>query len=397
MRAINLANALVRHGHEVVLWSSAFYHTEKKHRSRQFTSLRVSDRLTVNLIPSPGYSRNIGVGRLWDHAAMAIHLRSLLAKDEFPLPDVAFVGFPPIETSLVMLTWLSKRGVPSVIDVKDQWPSLFLEKVPGGLKPLATLVLAPYFSMAKRSMQKATAFCSMSRSYLDWMARFSGRPLSAKDMVVPLSTPRLTMTEDQIRDARDWWQKRGVDLRSKRRFFFVGTFMSVFDFTGIRDAARRFNSEGIDCQFVLCGEGGNASEIREVMSGLPNVVFPGWVEAPQVVALAASVSGCLVPYKNIENFTLNLPNKVIDAFALGVPILTALEGELRALIDDKRIGLFCEGGGGDQYFQAMKFVLDHPEEQREMADRCLALYDAHFSCEKVYDQLVSSLKQLAKR
>ena len=32
MRAMNLANALVAAGHKVVLWSSSFYHQEKRHR-----------------------------------------------------------------------------------------------------------------------------------------------------------------------------------------------------------------------------------------------------------------------------------------------------------------------------------------------------------------------------
>lgn len=394
MRAINLTNALLRHGHEVVLWSSAFYHSEKRHRALQFRTIRMSEQLTINLVPSPGYSRNIGIGRLWDHAVMALNLRRQLKREHFALPDVAFIGFPPIETSLVMLEWLSRQGVPAVIDVKDQWPSLFLEKIPTRLKPAAAVLLAPYFCMAKRAMRIASAFCSMSKGYLDWMAQFSGRPLSAGDMVIPLSTPRLRLNHESFEQARQWWQSQGVDLDSTRRFFFVGTFMSVFDFSGIRDAARRFLDEGIECQFVLCGEGGNSTEIRAMMADLSNVVFPGWVQQSQASALAASSVGCLIPYKNIENFTLNIPNKVIDAFSLGAPIVTSLRGELSALIENEGVGVFCEGQDG--YYHAMKRLLDDPEARGAMSLRCLALYDSRFSCETVYDQLVTNLGAMSR-
>ena len=36
MRAMNLANELVKAGHRVILWSSAFSHQAKKHRSRVY-------------------------------------------------------------------------------------------------------------------------------------------------------------------------------------------------------------------------------------------------------------------------------------------------------------------------------------------------------------------------
>ena len=42
MRAMNLANALVDKGHKVILWSSAFYHQKKTHRSKGFKKIFVN-------------------------------------------------------------------------------------------------------------------------------------------------------------------------------------------------------------------------------------------------------------------------------------------------------------------------------------------------------------------
>ena len=106
MHAMNLANSLVGASYHVVLWSSAFFHQEKQHRSRQPKKIAVSDRLEIRLIPIAGYQRNTGLDRLWDHAQLAYNLNTLLKEVTSP-PDVAFIGYPPIEMAAVMARWLN--------------------------------------------------------------------------------------------------------------------------------------------------------------------------------------------------------------------------------------------------------------------------------------------------
>ena len=78
MRAMNLADALTQAGHEVLLWSSVFFHQEKRHRTGGAQSIEISDRLTIRLVPSRGYSRNLGLGRLADHAQLGHNLFTAL-------------------------------------------------------------------------------------------------------------------------------------------------------------------------------------------------------------------------------------------------------------------------------------------------------------------------------
>lgn len=394
MRAVNLANSLVLRGHEVVLWSSAFFHQEKRHRCREFQSLVVSAKLTINLIPSRGYTRNIGIGRLFDHAQLARNLSRLLNSGTFEPPDIAFVGYPPIETAAVMLRWLRMRGVPSVIDVKDQWPSLFLEPFPNAMRPLVRMALAPYFYFARRALRDATAFCSMSRGYLEWMSAFSGRSLREDDMVIPLTAPSLTVSPNDLVSANDWWAERGVSRSNKRRFSFVGSLSPAFDFSLIRDVAARFQNEGVDCQFVICGDGGAAHEIRTMMEGLSNVIFPGWIDAPKIEALALCSSGSLAPYKNTSNFIYNVPNKIFDSFSHCLPIVTTLTGEVRRLLEAEKTGFYVDTLQGA--YEIMIRLLNDDAFRSEVAERAGNLYRRKFSCEEVYCGLAINLEKLGK-
>jgi len=95
MRAMNLSNKLVESGHEVVLFSSAFSHQKKEHRTKNYKIHKVNNNLEIRLIPSCGYKKHIGLGRLIDHAQMAWNLREILKREKTP-PDIVFIGYPPI-------------------------------------------------------------------------------------------------------------------------------------------------------------------------------------------------------------------------------------------------------------------------------------------------------------
>ena len=63
MRAMNLSHYLVNKGHNVVLWSSAFHHRDKRHRSKDYKIYNISENYQIRLIPSPGYKKNISFKR----------------------------------------------------------------------------------------------------------------------------------------------------------------------------------------------------------------------------------------------------------------------------------------------------------------------------------------------
>lgn len=395
MRSMNLANALVDAGHSVTLWSSAFYHQEKRHRTHEFQKIRINDLLEIRLVPSRGYKRNIGPGRLIDHAGLALNLKKILAREDV-VPDVAFVGYPPIEFAFVAVKWLKSRGVPAMLDAKDQWPLIFIEPFPKKIQPLARLVFSPYFYLGRKVMREASAFCTMAHGFLDWMYEFSGRAVFPMDCVVPLSPMQQRLSEQSIVEAKDWWKERGVINDGRKRFFFVGSLSQAFDFTPLIDAARLALEAGENWQFVICGDGAKTKQISDGFSGLSNVVFSGWVDRPQVVALANISLAGLAPYRNTEDFTKSIPNKVIDYLFLGKPIVSPLEGEVKALIERHGVGVVYSRTKHNELFDVLKKLCKDDSNVARMAGNALKTYIEHFSGEKVYQGLVAKLVELSQ-
>ncbi len=395
MRAMNLSNKLVEAGHNVVLWSSSFYHQEKRHRSKNECSIRISDNLEIRLIPSMGYKRNIGLKRLADHAQMAYHLKKKL-KREKKFPDVVFIGYPPIETAAVISRWCKKNNIPSLLDVKDQWPTFFIDKLPESLKVIGKAILWPYFYLAKRTMNDVTGISTMTNGYLSWICEFSGRTQTETDGIFSLTTPVGEVTDNQLKEARRWWDIHRVKDDGRYRVCFVGSLSPAFDFKPVREAAMKLNSKKNFCEFIICGDGASADEIMTMMSGLPNVVFPGWIDRPKIETLAERCQGFLAPYLNVDNFTQNLPNKIIDALSLGLPILSPLQGETATLIDEYGVGLRYGTDTGKKLSDCIIMLIQKSQLQKKLSKNALQLYKKNYAFEIVYGNLVHHLENMVK-
>lgn len=394
MRAMNLANALVAAGHRAVVWSSAFSHQDKRHRSREAERTVVSENLQYRLIPSPGYHRNIGLGRLWDHAVLAANLQRMLRK-EVELPDACFIGYPPIETASVMARWLKKRSVPTLLDVKDQWPTLFLASVPRSYESIGKAILSPYFLSARQAMRDATAISAMTESFLEWALSFAQRSRTARDIVVPLTSPRNESSEADLIEAIDWWAARGVVNDGRARFCFVGSHTRSFDFAPVAAAARKLAEKHTPCDLIIAGTGEASIDWQSAAAGLPNVKFPGWVNPAQARVLADLSSGYLAPYISSDDFDMSVPNKVIDALSLGLPIVTPLRGEVAGLISEFGIGMRYGTDSNQTLYECLAVLIGDRPLQHQMSRNARALYDERFSYEKVYGDAVAHLERLA--
>ena len=396
MRAINLSNALVNSGHKVILWSSAFHHQEKYHRSNTIKSIKLTNNLEIRLIPSRGYSRNIGIERLIDHAQLAFSLKKMLNNTE-TFPDVVFIGYPPIETAVFMVKWLKKRGIPCLLDIKDQWPVLFLNAVPTSLRFLGHIVFWPYFYLARRVMREVTGLSSMSNSFLDWALEFSGRERSDMDEIFPLTSPLGRISQLQLERARKWWDSQGILDDGRLRFCFVGSHSPAFDFKPIQKAAKMLSTTALQCEFVICGDGELTKDLKNMMKGLENVKFPGWIDHPKIEVLAERSFCAIAPYINIENFTRNIPNKIIDALSLGLPILSSLEGEVASLIKKNGIGMSYSTNDDNTLLNCIETLIHNPELHKTMSQQARELYAKRFSYDIVYSRLVKHLELMARK
>lgn len=387
MRAVNLSNKLVEAGHNVVLFSSAFSHQEKKHRSKKYKIYKISKSLEIRLIPSCGYKKHIGLKRLFDHFQLAWNLRKLL-KEEKNIPDIAFIGYPPIETAFIMSAWLKVKEIPCVLDVKDLWPSMFVNAFPKIIRPLAKVIFYPYFYLAKKTINNVSGISAMAPAFLDWVLNFAKRKPNDNNMVFRLTSPIDEVSKLELSSAKKWWYRQGVDEKM-HKFCFIGTFSTAFDFEQIYYTAKKLNN----CQFILCGDGPCLDSTKLMMQDLNNVIFTGWIDRVKIKSLAKVSIASLAPYKNIDNFIFNTPNKIIDSLSLGLPILTPLEGEVANLIRKYKVGFNYKNAY--ELENSINALICDKKIQKNISNNAKKLYQNEFEFNKVYDDFVKYLEKMS--
>ena len=388
MRATNLSNKLIEKGHKVILWSSAFSHQGKEHRVENYKKFKVNENLEIRLIPSCGYKKNISIKRLIDHAQLAYNLRKLLKREECQ-PDVAFLGFPPIEVNFVMSNWLNQRRVPFIVDVKDLWPDVFIENLFGWKRRVAKSILFPYFFATRNIYNQATGITSITDKFLEHIEMFSNRESNRLNRVFPLVSD-LTLSNNNLNLVGAWWDGIGVYNDDTFRVVYVGNLSSNVDLTEIKKSAQLFKKRNIKIQFVICGKGDYLQVFKDMMRDMDNVIFPGWIDKEKATVLADRSNAWLIPYVNKENFKLSLPNKTFDALYFGIPLFSSLEGEVKKLITENEIGMFY-----DQVKTLDMCILDLLHDSKlwmKMSSNARDLYDRKFEFNKVYDGLVEHLE-----
>ena len=393
MRAMNLANTLVTKGHNVVIWSSGFYHQKKIQRAKLYKKIFISKKLEIRLIPSPGYKKNISIQRLFDHFKLAYNLKKKLDVEK-NLPDVAFVGYPPIETAFIMTNWLKKKKIPYLLDIKDQWPLIFIESVPKILQPLIQLILSPYFFIAKKTFKDSPGICAMSKSFVDWSLNFSNRRKSKFDIVTPLTSPYNKLNSLEMKQASLWWAKKGLVQNKVFRIIFIGSFSRIFDFDFIFNVANHFLKKDINCEFVFCGDGEFKENFKIKSKNFSNIKVMDWIDLPRAIALSKISSAFIAPYKNKTDFMKSIPNKIIDAIKFGIPLLSPLKGEVEDLIKKNKIGFVYY----DQksLVKAICILINNENLHKKISNNAKKLYQDKFEFNKVYGRLIKNLENLKK-
>ena len=148
----------------------------------------------------------------------------------------------------------------------------------------------------------------------------------------------------------------------------------------------------IACEFILCGDGERGNELRLIAEDHDNVRIVGWIDRPAIKALSLISNAAIAPYKSTHDFTISVPNKIIDSLMLGLPILSPLRGEVGTLISEYNVG-FTYRDSLDLCECISSLIADN-ELQKRMSDNAKSLYESKFEFDSVYDGLVEHLGNL---
>jgi len=149
--------------------------------------------------------------------------------------------------------------------------------------------------------------------------------------------------------------------------------------------------------FHILGSGSNLSECEKLSAKykLKNVLFYGRLPIEEMSEYYRRASAMLVTLKDSKSFSCTLPSKVQTYMAAARPIIGAVNGETRRVIEESGCGFCCASGDYQGLADIIiKFCKD--KRKKEMAAKSRAYYDRFFSKERFMNALESALAELGE-
>jgi colanic acid/amylovoran biosynthesis glycosyltransferase len=145
------------------------------------------------------------------------------------------------------------------------------------------------------------------------------------------------------------------------RFVCVGRFSQEKAQLVLVAAARRLRDAGIRFELVLAGDGPMRSIVEEEIrcAGLQNhITITGWVTGEQVRAEICAARALVLP-----SFMENLPVVIIEAMALGRPVISSCVAGIPELVEEGKTGWLVPAGDERALSEALQSALAATFEQ----------------------------------
>jgi glycosyltransferase involved in cell wall biosynthesis len=148
---------------------------------------------------------------------------------------------------------------------------------------------------------------------------------------------------------------------------------------------------------VLVGDGREKPALMEEARrrGLTNVHFlPAQPKAAMAPVLAAADCGIAI-LKAIPAYRTTYPNKVFDYMAAGRPVVLAIDGPVREVVEAARAGLAVPPGDAVALAEAVRRLAQDRDQARVMGRRGREHVVAHFARATLAQHLEATLQAVA--
>ena len=141
--------------------------------------------------------------------------------------------------------------------------------------------------------------------------------------------------------------------------------------------------------FVLVGDGKEKLNLQASAAEerLPNVIFLPPVAKEEMVRVILGADACIAILKPLELYKTTYPNKVFDYMAAGRPVILAIDGVIRKVVEGSKAGIFSQPGDPQAMADVVLHLLAHPGEAVKMGKNGRKYVISHFNRAVISDQL----------
>jgi len=186
-----------------------------------------------------------------------------------------------------------------------------------------------------------------------------------------------------------------AELRGKFVVTYAGAHGESNDLEVVLGAALKL-CDNKEIRFVLIGDGKEKASLIEKSKnmGLENIFFYPSVSKVKMPGILASTDVCVAILKPIDAFKTTYPNKVFDYMAAGKPVLLAIDGVIRDVVEAAGGGIFVPPGNSEALASAVEEMWQNPKDVKRMGASGREYVKVNFDRSKQVEALIEVIQEL---
>jgi glycosyltransferase involved in cell wall biosynthesis len=296
--------------------------------------------------------------------------------------DLVWGTTPPIFQSFS--SWLVSRikGAPFLLEVRDLWPDFAIAV--GVLK--SPLLIHLSYWLERFLYRHADRIVVNSPGFVEHVENKGGKNIEIIPNGADVGLFEV-MESQQARNILGW--------ANKFTALYAGAHGMSNDLEVVLESAKEL-SINLEIQFIFVGDGKEKSSLAEKakIMGLTNVHFLPPVSKKQIGLTLSAADVCIAILKPIDMYKTTYPNKVFDYMAAGKPVILAIDGVIREVIEEADCGIFCAPGDPYAIVDAIKFLYNNQSRSMQMGLNGRKYLEEHFDREQIAGKLAGLMEEM---
>jgi len=187
-----------------------------------------------------------------------------------------------------------------------------------------------------------------------------------------------------------WQQSRWSPAEGPFIVLFYAKFSPLHGIAVILDAVERLKGENV--HFTIVGGGQLEETVRDAVDRLrlSTLEWIPWLERDALIDQMGRCHVNLGIFGTTTKASMVIPNKVFQAMAMGVPVITRDSPAIRELVEDGRSAVLCGTDGAD-LADAILACRDDLDRLKSMGDRGREVFRERASHRAIADQVFKAL------
>ena len=331
------------------------------------------------------------IGRLWGYFSFmfsAIWAGIFKVKGKY---DLILVTSPPLFVGITAYVLSRFKRIPYVFEVRDLWPESAIDT--GVLTNFVIIKLAYWVeAFLYKNARLINVLTPAFRQRL-----IEHKNVAPSKVIMISNAADFSVSDDLLQhfDAKAFRAEKGWTDR------FVITYVGAHGIANglhqVLDAAEQLSDTNV--LFVMIGDGMTKEAlIKDAASrNITNVTFlPSVPKAEVFKYIFSSDMGASI-LKNVDTFKTVYSNKTFDYMACKTPILMAIDGVSRELVEQAKAGVYVEPENTQAYTSTIRAYLNNPERLKEEGENGYQFAKANYDRQVLAKNYIEELSKVARK